>query len=330
MRHVNLPAAAALRVIDSHTGGEPTRVVVEGAPPLGGGDMRSRREALRTQADWVRTSLTLEPRAAPWVVGAVLQEAVDPTCVAGVVFFNNTGYLGMCGHGLVGVVTTLAYLGRIEPGVHRLETPAGVVSTTLLPDGSVSFENVLSYCSEQDVVVEAPGLGLIVGDVAYGGNWFFLTRCPALDASRITELTEHTIQIKAALYAQGICGEQQEIDHIELTGPPGDKAEANARNFVLCPGNQFDRSPCGTGTSAKLACLAARGELAPGEKWIQESILGSVFEGSYRPVEGGIIPTIRGRAFVTGETSVIIDPQDPFRHGFDPLLPVILPPNQRT
>jgi 4-hydroxyproline epimerase len=308
---------AALRVIDSHTGGEPTRVVYGGVPSLGGGDMRSRREVLASGADWIRTSLTLEPRGAAWMVGAVLEKPVNPECEAGIIFFNNEGYLGMCGHGLIGVVATLKYLGRITAGRHRFETPVGEVAATLLADGRVEFDNVTSYRLQKDVAIEVPGRGVVKGDVAFGGNWFYLTSEPELNSLSVPELMERAVRVRKALEANGITGaDGAVIDHIELVGPPSDSNVANSRNFVLCPGREFDRSPCGTGLSAKLACLAADGVIAPGEPWVMESIVGSRFTGSYRPVERGVVPTVCSQAFVTAETTVVVDPADPYRFGF--------------
>jgi len=308
--------ANPLRVIDSHTGGEPTRTIVAGAPSLSGGDMQTRREEMKRHADWLRTALTLEPRGAPWMVGAILQKPLDPACVAGVIFFNNAGYLGMCGHGLIGVVATLAYQGRIGPGVHRFETAVGVVSARLKEGGDVTIENVVSYRAQKDLAIEVPGVGVVVGDVAYGGNWFFLTAGEHVDESRIEPLLTWTKRVCQALFAQGVRGDRGEvIDHVEVFAPASRPEKADARNFVLCPGGHYDRSPCGTGTSAKLACLAADGKLRPGQVWRQESVIGSVFEGSYRVVDSGIVPAITGQAFVTGETVVICQPEDPFRHG---------------
>jgi proline racemase len=307
----------AVRVIDSHTGGEPTRVVVEGAPNLGGRDMASRRAVLRNSADWLRTSLVTEPRGSEWMVGAVLQAPLSSTAAAGVIFFNNAGYLGMCGHGLIGVVATLVHLGRIAPGQHRIETPVGDVTAQLHENGDISVENVRSFRRLKDVAVEVPELGRVVGDVAWGGNWFFFANTDRrLSLADVGELTCHTLQIRHALEQQRITGDDDaEIDHIELIGPPSDPAIADARNFVLCPGGQYDRSPCGTGTSAKLACLAADGKLKPGQVWRQESIVGSMFAGRFRETDGGVIPTITGRAFVNGDLRLVIDPSDPYRFG---------------
>jgi proline racemase len=306
-----------IRVIDSHTAGEPTRVVVDGVPDWGGGDMAARRAVMRKSADWLRTALLTEPRGSEWMVGAILQPAVSPNAAAGVVFFNNTGYLHMCGHGLIGVVSTLAYLGRIGPGPHVFETPVGDVTAQLADDGAVSFDNVRSFRRRHDVVVDVPQVGPVVGDVAWGGNWFFITNSnrPLL-LSDAAELTRIALTIQSALSRSQITGDDgAEIDHVELVGPSSDPAKADARNFVLCPGGQYDRSPCGTGTSAKIACLAADGKLSAGQVWRQESIIGSVFEGRYREVAGGVIPTITGTAYVNADVQLVLDLRDPFRFG---------------
>lgn len=302
--------------IDSHTGGEPTRVVYRGAPDVGAGSMAERCDRLKSEYDWLRKALILEPRGCSWLVGALLLEPCDSDCAAGVVFFNNAGYLGMCGHGLIGVVETLAHLERIEPGEHRFETPVGVVSATLHEDRSVSIRNVISYRYRKDVAVNVPGEGVVIGDIAWGGNWFFLVANDDVSFDRIDDLLWKTRRIKDALADQRITGENGGvIDHIELFGPPSDPRIAESRNFVLCPGGEYDRSPCGTGTSAKLACLAADGKLAPGDVWRQESVIGSIFEGSYRHGTGGVVPTIRGRAYVTAATRCLIDDEDPFGVG---------------
>ena len=307
-----------IQFIDSHTGGEPTRVVTNGCPELGSGTMAERVAVLETREDWLRKALILEPRGNEWTIGAILQEPHAADCTAGIIFFNNVKYLGMCGHGLIGVVTTLAYQGRLGPGKHRFDTPVGVVSARLNDDGSVSITNVPSYRFRKAVAVEVPGLGTIVGDIAWGGNWFFLTVVDELDSAEIASLTDRAKRIQAALNAQGITGENgRKIDHIELFGPPSESSNANSRSFVLCPGGAYDRSPCGTGTSAKLACLAADGILKPGETWTQESIIGSTFAATYQTHEKGILPSITGRAFVTGETTCVIDPADPYRFGIE-------------
>lgn len=310
--------STGVKVVDSHTAGEPTRVVVAGGPDLGSGDLRARLAVFRAQYDEFRTATICEPRGSEVVVGALLCEPSDPTAAAAVIFYNDVGYLGMCGHGTIGVVTTLAHLGRIGPGEHTIETPVGLVTTCLRPDGSVSLRNVSSYRYRADVLVEVPGYGCFRGDIAWGGNWFFLVSDHGLSLriEHRTELLAVSTAIRAALIASGITGKDKGlIDHIELCGPPSDPSNSG-RNFVLCPGASFDRSPCGTGTSAKLACLHAAGELGLNEIWRQEGILGTVFEGSIVSSNGtGIIPSITGRAWITGESTLHFDPSDPFRSG---------------
>ncbi len=298
-------------IIDTHTGGEPTRVVTGGGPNLGGGSVASRLHLLRDLYDPFRSAVVNEPRGSDVLVGALLVEPEDPTCATGVIFFNNVGYLGMCGHGTIGIVVALAHLGKIGPGEHRIETPVGTVTATLHEDGSVSVMNVVSYRKAESVTVEVPGMGQITGDVAWGGNWFFLVGEHGLELSleNVAELMECSGKIRRAVNAQGY----PEVDHVELFGPPVDGGDS--RNFVLCPGLAYDRSPCGTGTSAKIACLAADGELAEGEEWVQESIIGSVFTAAYRKSEGGVIPVITGTAFVNAEATLLLDERDPFCWG---------------
>lgn len=304
-------------VIDSHTGGEPTRVVLEGGPDLGDGSMAERLARFREEHDAFRSAVVNEPRGSDVLVGALLCQPVDPGCVAGVIFFNNVGYLGMCGHGTIGLVASLAHLGRIEPGEHRIETPVGEIRARLHPSGEVSVFNVPSYCYREAVRIEVEGLGAVVGDIAWGGNWFFLVEAAGeeLTLDRVEALTDDTWRIRQALREQGITGEGgQEIDHIELFGPPS-QAGLDSRNFVLCPGKSYDRSPCGTGTSAKLAVLHARGEFVEGQVWRQESIVGSVFDGSITVRDGLVYPTITGTAFVQAEGTLLLDPRDPFCWG---------------
>jgi 4-hydroxyproline epimerase len=306
-----------VRVVDSHTGGEPTRTVIEGGPDLGTGDLHQRRLLFQRDHEAFRRALVTEPRASEAVVGALLCEPTRPDSIAGVIFFNNSGCLGMCGHGTIGVVATLAYLGRIQPGAHRLETPVGVVGVTLNADGTVTFENVPSYRLAPAVEVEVPGYGMVTGDVAWGGNWFFLIKHHpyTIAKANLDQLIHFTWQVRQALTAAGIRGaEGAEIDHIELHGP-GSSPNVNSRNFVLCPGKEYDRSPCGTGTSAKLACLYAEGLLAPGQVWRQESIIGSIFEGRIVLRDGHLLPTITGSAFITAESTLILDPRDAFCWG---------------
>jgi len=306
-----------VRVIDSHTGGEPTRVVVEGGPDLGNGTMAERLERLRGEHDEFRSAVVREPRGSDVMVGALLQEPADASCATGVIFFNNVGYLGMCGHGTIGVMATLAHLGRIGAGVQRIETPVGVVAATLNADGAVTIDNVPSYRMLRQVEIDVEDHGPIRGDVAWGGNWFFLTEDHGeeLTLANVERLTSLCWRIRHALGREGIRGaDGHEIDHVDLVGPPR-RADANSRNFVQCPGGAYDRSPCGTGTSAKVACLAAEGKLREGEVWRQESIVGSVFEARYRREGECIMPSITGRAHVNAEATLVLDPGDPFCMG---------------
>lgn len=306
--------------IDSHTGGEPTRVVTSGFPDLGGGSMRERLQRLRSKHDAWRRAVVLEPRGSDTVVGALLLEPEDPRACTGVIFFNNIGYLGMCGHGTIGVIRTLYHLGRIRPGRHLLETPVGMIGVELLDDGRVAVDNVESHRLAADVELSVPGHGRVRGDVAWGGNWFFITRdCPyPIALANRHLLTAYATAIRTALVATGVTGsEDAEIDHVEITAAPVDEQHADACNFVLCPGLAYDRSPCGTGTSAKLACLAADGMLEPGRVWRQAGILGTVFEASYRRGERGVMPTITGRAWVTAAGQLLVDAEDSLAWGFD-------------
>jgi 4-hydroxyproline epimerase len=314
-----MPATISQRiqVIDSHTGGEPTRVVIAGGPDLGAGDLATRRERFRQRHDAFRSMVVNEPRGSDAVVGALLSAPTDPSCSAGVIFFNNVGCIGMCGHGTIGLVATLEHLGRITPGEHRIETCAGVVVATLDDDRQVTIANVPSFRSAAGVTVAVEGYGDVSGDVAWGGNWFFLVRehREQLTLANAERLTDIAWRIRQALVRAGIAGSDGgEIDHVELFGPPSTPA-ADSRNFVLCPGKAYDRSPCGTGTSAKLACLVADGKLRPGQIWRQESIVGSVFEGFVTMRGDQIIPHIKGSAHICAETTLIVEADDPFKHG---------------
>lgn len=306
-----------MEIIDSHTAGEPTRCVLSGGPHLGTGPLAERLACLKQRHDVYRRAILGEPRGSDVLVGALLLEPVDPACAAGVIFFNNVGYLGMCGHGTIGAVATLRYLGQIQPGEHRIETPVGIVQATLHEDGRVAVENVPSYRKAAGVTVDVPGYGPVHGDVAWGGNWFFLVEEHPFDLvlANVETLTEFTWKVRQAVNASGITGDGgAEIDHIELFSPPANRAH-DSRNFVLCPGKAYDRSPCGTGTSAKMACLYADGKLQPGQVWKQEGILGSVFEGTVQVRDGQVVPSITGAAYVTAESSLIFDADDPFRMG---------------
>lgn len=313
-------AMQEIQVIDTHTGGEPTRVVISGGPKLGTGSVSEQRAVFARQCDRFRSAVVNEPRGSDVMVGALLVEPADKTCVAGVIFFNNVGYLGMCGHGTIGVAAALGYLGRITAGQYRLETPVGIVQFEYDGKHAVRLENVPAYRHAKAVELNVPGVDKVVGDVAWGGNWFFLVDWPKEQYSlaNLEKLTDISWRIRQTLESGGITGaDRAVIDHVELFGPPQDSAN-NSRNFVLCPGRAYDRSPCGTGTSAKLACLFADGKIQPGQVWRQESILGSLFEGSVVLREGRIIPIVSGTAFVNGRATLLLDSADPFMMGIRP------------
>jgi 4-hydroxyproline epimerase len=310
-------ARRPVQIIDSHTAGEPTRVVIAGGPSLGEGSLQSQLEVFRSQHDSFRTAVLCEPRGSDVLVGALLCPPHDPQAAAAVIFFNDVGYLGMCGHGSIGVIATLAHLGRVAVGTHRIETPVGMIAAALDSDGAVSITNVASYRYRSGVAVDVPEWGLMHGDIAWGGNWFFLVADHhlALRLQNRNALMTAAAAVRHALEVGGIRGQDGAlIDHIEFTGPAEDPANSG-RNFVLCPGAAFDRSPCGTGTSAKMACLYADGKLKAGETWRQEGILGTVFEGSVAVVDDILTPIIKGSAYITAESTLVFDDRDPFRKG---------------
>lgn len=316
--HLNDSNLQRVSVIDSHTGGEPTRIVTQGGPELGSGTMAERLETLRDRHDWFRSAVVNEPRGSDVLVGGLLCEPVNPEHAAGIVFFNNVGYLGMCGHGSIGLAVTLMHMDRLGVGTHTIETPAGNVQLTLHDRNTVSVSNVPSYRYQRQVPLQVPEIGEVRGDIAWGGNWFFLVseHGQVLEYDNVDTLEHYTRAIQRELDVQGIRGAGGElIDHIELFGPPSDPSRADNRNFVMCPGGAYDRSPCGTGTSAKVACLIEDQKLRPGDVWRQESITGSIFEAVCRIDDGRIHPTISGSAYVTAEASLTLDAADPFRHG---------------
>ena len=310
---------ARIEFVDSHTGGEPTRVVTAGGPALGDGPLSERLQRFRADFDGFRSAIVNEPRGSDVWVGALLCAPTNPECAAGVLFFNNVGYLGMCGHGTIGLLATLRYLDRIAPGAHRIETPVGEIEATLHENGAVSVRNVAAYKLAESQV-EVPGYGALHGEIAWGGNWFFLLDAPAqllragtLSLADAENLTQFCRAVKTALEAQNVTGANgAAIDHIELSAPSPD---FDSRNFVLCPGDAYDRSPCGTGTSAKLACLWAKGRLREGEIWKQESITGSVFEGQIARENGALRPTITGTAWINAQGALLLDENDPLCWG---------------
>ena len=298
-----------ISVVDSHTGGEPTRVVLDGFPALRGSTLLERRADVAGRLRRLATAIVDEPRGNEPMVAALLTPAVDERCVTGVIFFDRNLVLGMCGHGMIGLIETLHRLGRIGPGEHLVETPAGTVPVVLAADGLVTFDNVASRLVEGHVEVDVPSLGRVTGAIAYGGNVFFLVATPTVDLDQPrAELLRIAAAVLHSVHAAGFV----DVDHVELYGPATSPA-ANARNFVLCPSGTYDRSPCGTGTSAKVAALAAAGALDEGATWVQESITGSTFSVRYRWVDratGSIVPTVSGSATVTGRAELFVSPEE--------------------
>lgn len=311
------PTRTTLSVIDSHTGGEPTRLIVAGGPALGNGDIAQRREQFAREFDHIRSAVVNEPRGSDVMVGAALLTPTMANYAAGVIFFNNVGFLGMCGHGTIGTLVSLYHAGKIQLGEHKIETPVGVVDTVLHDANRVSVRNVESYRFAKKIALAVDGLGVVHGDIAWGGNWFFLVDDHQQDLhfNQVAALTDVSVRIRQALERHNIRGKDGAlIDHVELFSPSPNTG-LDSRNFVLCPGLSYDRSPCGTGTSAKLACLYADGKIKPNQVWRQESIIGSVFEGRLLDVGGRLVPDISGTAYITGEANLIIDPRDTFTHG---------------
>jgi len=330
--------------LDSHTGGEPTRLIPSLPFDLGTGSVADKLSTLKKDHDDLRRTVLLEPRGSDVLVGAYLVPPADPTCQFGVIYFNNVGYLGMCGHGTIGLIASLAYMGKVQPGVIRVETPVGVVEATLhdmslrgeaeatsqstggllradehrprndMYPNKVSVQNIPAYRHLTHVPVTIDGK-TVHGDVAWGGNWFFLVHDHGLEINmqNLEALTDFSWRVREQLTANGITGANSaEIDHVELFASTPD---ADSKGFVLCPGKAYDRSPCGTGTSAKLACLYGDGKLQVGQIWKQQSVVGSIFEGSIQIQDNRIIPTITGEAWVMSEGTILVDERDPFGKG---------------
>jgi 4-hydroxyproline epimerase len=324
---------ARIPFLDSHTGGEPTRLIDKGGPPLGSGTVVQQLQRLQTDFDGFRRRVLDEPRGSEVLVGALLVPPADPACQFGVIFFNNVGYLGMCGHGTIGLIASLSYLGKVTPGSYRIETPVGVVEAALHDNASepshgraterrgpfaypnrVSVRNVPAYRYLRQVAVTIDGR-TVHGDIAWGGNWFFLCYDHGLEVSKrnLDELTDFAWRLRATYVQMGIVGRDgHAVDHVELFASTPD---ADSRSFVLCPGKAYDRSPCGTGTSAKMACLFDDGQLAEGEVWRQQSVVGSIFEGRVCLIDGDIVPTITGEAWVMAQGHLLADDRDPFKDG---------------
>jgi 4-hydroxyproline epimerase len=308
-------------VVDSHTIGEPTRLVLDDAfvagLDLGTGSVFSRREVFRSRYDDVRRALVTDPRGVEAMVGVILVPPADPTCDLGAFYFNRVGYLDMCGHATIGLAVSLGHTGRITPGPFRMETPAGVVGVEWHGGSDASFQSVTPRRIHRGLSIRCPDGSIVTGDVATSGLWFFICRDHGLPVvpEAIPQLLERSWAIRRSLGAAGVTGDTGEvIDHIVLMGPPLDPANS-ARNFVLCPDGAFDRSPCGTATSALVGCLHEDVQLAEGAVWRQESILGGLYEASVRTQAGVLVPTVRGRAWITAEATLQFSADDPYRAG---------------
>ncbi|WP_039017381.1 proline racemase family protein [Halocynthiibacter namhaensis] len=307
-----------MHVIDSHTGGMPTRVILDGGPNLGLGSLDIRAQTLADHHQDFYKSVMLEPRGQAGMVGALLVEPTNADCVTGVIYFDAEAVLGMCGHGTIGLAVTLLHMGRISTGTHKIETPAGIVTVDVHDANTVSVTNIESHQIHANVTVDVPDHGTVSGDVAYGGNWFYIIDPSplAVTTANIPALADLAIATRDACNARSIGGPNGEaIDHVILRGPDPETG-AHSRNFVLCPDDEYDRSPCGTGSSAYLACLAASNRLNPGHEIILESVIGSAYQASYQPGQnGGVIPTLKGQAWIMAESTLIFDATDPFRKG---------------
>lgn len=332
------PQATTFRCIDAHTCGNPVRVVLSGAPKLDGQTMLDKREHFMREFDWIRTSLMFEPRGHAMMSGSILYPSSRDDCDIGVLFIETSGCLAMCGHGTIGTVTIAIEKGLVEPrnpGELRLETPAGRVVASYTEEGgkvkSVKLVNVPSYLHARDLSVDCPELGgELTVDVAYGGNFYAivdpqahyrdLEDLSASDILRISPLLRERLNTKYSFIHPEdprICA----LSHLEWTGEPKQPG-SDARNAVFYGDQAIDRSPCGTGTSARMAQLAARGLLAKGDRFVHESIIGSQFTGRVEDLAHvgdypAIIPSIEGWARVYGENTITVDPRDdPYWRGF--------------
>jgi proline racemase len=326
-----------IQAVDSHTAAEPTRVITGGLPTIRGATMAEKRDQLRQEHDSIRKSLVLEPRGHDAIVLAFLLPPTRDDADLGVVFANDAGYLGMCGHGSIGLVTTAVAMGlvpAVEPVTEiALDTPVGLIRCRVAVEAgrpkSVTITNVPSFLYRQRVIVDVHGFGKVAADVAYGGNWFAFVEADQLglvvEKSHLPVLMQAATAIREALVREGVrgihpeTGEEETVDHIKLFEAL-DGEHLGARSLTLCPGTAYDRSPCGTGTSAKLAVLHAKGELKQGEVFDSESVLGTKFMarivgettvGKYP----AIVPEITGSAWITSFATFVIDPDDPCRLG---------------
>lgn len=325
--------------IDAHTCGNPVRLVAGGGPQLDGATMMERRAHFLAEYDWIRTGLMFEPRGHDAMSGSILYPPTRPDCDVAILFIETSGCLPMCGHGTIGTVTVMIEHGLVRPkvpGLLKLDTPAGLVEARYEMQGDkvthVRIRNVASYLHATDLSVEVPGLGELRFDVAYGGNFYAIVE-PQPTFRDMEDLSTGDIQRLSPLIRR-LVNEKYEIvhrdnpaikglSHVQWTGKPR-HPQAHARNAVFYGDRGIDRSPCGTGTSARMAQLAARGDLKEGQDFVHESIIGSLFHGrveALTTVGGapGIIPSIQGEAWVTGLNTIFLYDEEPYTKGF--LLP---------
>jgi 4-hydroxyproline epimerase len=322
--------------IDGHTCGNPVRLVSGGAPPLRGATMLEKRAHFLAEYDWIRTGLMFEPRGHDMMSGSILYPPTREDCDVAILFIETSGCLPMCGHGTIGTVTMAIENGLVRPrtpGVLKLDTPAGVVTATYRQEGGlveeVRLTNIASYLHAEALEVECPGLGMLTVDVAYGGNFYAIVD-PQPGFRDIADhsagqLVQWSPLLRRALNERYtfVHPEKPEIrglSHILWTGA-ATQPRAAARNAVFYGDKAIDRSPCGTGTSARMAQWAAKGRLKPGDDFIHESIIGSMFDGRVEAAalvgdRAGIIPSIAGWARMTGYNTIFIDDRDPYAHGF--------------
>jgi len=327
------------KCIDAHTCGNPVRVIVEGGPDLKGDSMSQKRQHFLEEFDWIRKGLMFEPRGHDMMSGSILYPPSDPQNDVGILFIETSGCLPMCGHGTIGTVTVMIEEGLIEPkipGKLRLETPAGLVHVSYKTEGnkctSVRLTNIKSYLHSEKLEVNCPDLGTLTVDVAYGGNFYAIvdpqTHFKGIQDHTADQLISWSRVIRKEMNEkfsfnhpdnETICG----LSHLLWTGKTISK-EATARNAVFYGDKAIDRSPCGTGTSARMAQWSAKGMLIPGEEFIHESIIGSKFIGRIEEeteLDGkkAIIPSIQGWARIIGYNTIIIDEEDPYAFGFQVL-----------
>ena len=324
--------------IDAHTCGNPVRLVAKGGPQLQGDSMSAKRQDFLANHDWVRTALMFEPRGHAMMSGSILYPPNDPQHDGAILFIETSGCLPMCGHGTIGTVTTALQEGLWTPkiaGQLTLEVPAGVIRIEYQQNkngriDAVRIFNVASYLAHQGLVIDCPELGQLVIDVAYGGNYYAIIEPQAnfagLEQFSAAQVLRYSPLVREAINKVATCVHPEDasvngISHVMWTGKPS-RQDSSAANAVFYGSGAIDRSPCGTGTSARMAQLHAKGLLKEGEEFIHESIIGSQFVGRVESTiqigpHHGIMPSVQGWAQVTGYNTIIVDPRDPYAHGFE-------------